>query len=499
MALQIIITDAGRAALVNAQNNGTDPTVIASVGVSATALTPVASATTLPGEIKRISTISGAVVAPDTIHVTVRDETADSYTMRSFALYLADGTLFAIYGQAGPIVDKSAQATMLLAIDVIFADIAASSLTFGDANFLNPPATTTVQGVVELATEAEATAGEDDVRAVTPKGVKAAVTGWLNDRLGTGAPSTFVKGLLSAVSAIAFRAAIGLKSAALKDEGAGNGLDADKLDGQEGSYYANIIDRLGYTPLNVALYTGADVLSKMLTVDGAGSGLDADLLDGQQGSYYTNITARLGYIPASRAGDIFGGTVRVRVGSNGFVEMVPSNGGDTGQVYFSGNDGSRKGFIYAPSSGIMTYGNDSFSGHNFIGGGLRRDGAAVWDAGNDGAGSGLDADMLDGHHAAAFLRLESNTRFQQDRGYLLYTNGLKETWGEIVVNANSAGYWEYPVGFSSWVHPQISVTVVNGEDNASQMSGITSVGLGGIWVYTASNSAVRFYIRIIGV
>lgn len=33
------------------------------------------------------------------------------------------------------------------------------------------------------------------------------------------------------------------------------------------------------------------------TNDGAGSGLDADLLDGQQGSYYTAITARLGYTP----------------------------------------------------------------------------------------------------------------------------------------------------------------------------------------------------------
>jgi hypothetical protein len=33
-------------------------------------------------------------------------------------------------------------------------------------------------------------------------------------------------------------------------------------------------------------YTAADVLTKIKTVDGSGSGLDADLLDGQQGSYY---------------------------------------------------------------------------------------------------------------------------------------------------------------------------------------------------------------------
>lgn len=33
-------------------------------------------------------------------------------------------------------------------------------------------------------------------------------------------------------------------------------------------------------------YTAADVLAKLITVDGASSGLDADKLDGQEGSYY---------------------------------------------------------------------------------------------------------------------------------------------------------------------------------------------------------------------
>ena len=40
------------------------------------------------------------------------------------------------------------------------------------------------------------------------------------------------------------------------------------------------------TKLNSSSYTASDVLSKLTTVDGASSGLDADLLDGQQGSYY---------------------------------------------------------------------------------------------------------------------------------------------------------------------------------------------------------------------
>lgn len=38
--------------------------------------------------------------------------------------------------------------------------------------------------------------------------------------------------------------------------------------------------------VNTSTYTAADVLAKLLTVDGAASGIDADLLDGQQGSAY---------------------------------------------------------------------------------------------------------------------------------------------------------------------------------------------------------------------
>ena len=40
--------------------------------------------------------------------------------------------------------------------------------------------------------------------------------------------------------------------------------------------------------LNESAYTAADVLAKIKTVDGAGSGLDADKLDGQSSAYYRN-------------------------------------------------------------------------------------------------------------------------------------------------------------------------------------------------------------------
>jgi hypothetical protein len=50
------------------------------------------------------------------------------------------------------------------------------------------------------------------------------------------------------------------------------------------------IDSQFATKLNASSYTAADVLAKLLTVDGAGTGLDADLLDGQQASAFASST-----------------------------------------------------------------------------------------------------------------------------------------------------------------------------------------------------------------
>jgi len=50
--------------------------------------------------------------------------------------------------------------------------------------------------------------------------------------------------------------------------------------------FSTTITSLIATKLNSADYTASDVLTKIKTVDGAASGLDADILDGQQGSFY---------------------------------------------------------------------------------------------------------------------------------------------------------------------------------------------------------------------
>ena len=174
MPLNITITDAGRAEIINAQNTGTGPVVISEVGVGTGQYTPDKEQLTLQAEVKRLATIAGLAVADDTIHVMIKDEGADAYNVGEFGLYSSSGTLIAVYSQlaaAGWIIQKAGASTLLLATDIILESLDATSLTFGDITFINPPATTEVQGVVELATALETQTGTDGARAVTPAGL----------------------------------------------------------------------------------------------------------------------------------------------------------------------------------------------------------------------------------------------------------------------------------------------------------------------------------------
>lgn len=173
--LQIVITDAGRAEHINADNTGTGPLKITEVRLGAGQYELTESnktQTELVDEIKSIDTIAGVVVSPDTIHVTIKDEGPDIYSVGEFALYTEHGTLYAVYSQPeadGWIIEKSPPATLLLSTDIKLADLNAETLEFGELTFYNPPASQTVAGVIRTADQPEVDAGENDSKAVTPK------------------------------------------------------------------------------------------------------------------------------------------------------------------------------------------------------------------------------------------------------------------------------------------------------------------------------------------
>lgn len=169
---QFMVTTAGLDALVNAQGGATEPIRIVSLGVTESAFTMAPTITALPGEFKRITTVSGMAGSETTIHMTAQDVSTDVYELRGLGLFLEDGTLFAVYSQAEPIFRKVTISFFLLALDVAFTNGVAGEIIFGDTSFLMPPASETVKGVAEIATNAEADAGTDDSRIMSPKKVK---------------------------------------------------------------------------------------------------------------------------------------------------------------------------------------------------------------------------------------------------------------------------------------------------------------------------------------
>ncbi|AVZ26865.1 bulb-type lectin domain protein (plasmid) [Zymomonas mobilis subsp. mobilis ZM4 = ATCC 31821] len=291
MALKITITDAGRAALINADHSGTRLVSISSVGVSATAITADKSATSLADEIKRLTTISGKITASDAIHLIAKDDGSDVYTIKSFALYLDDGTLFAIYGQSSPILEKSAAAMLLLQLDIRFADIDATQIQFGNLDFINPAATDQTVGVARLTALGEAEQSTENI-AVSPAELrryaeKLARQADMIAALATKFDKTggTVNGF---VNADAFNSGAFYANKEKADFSYGGQHLALQADGNCVYYdgtapYASISPTLANFPANT-LVTGNTVWHR--GNDGAGSGLDADLLDGLDSSAF---------------------------------------------------------------------------------------------------------------------------------------------------------------------------------------------------------------------
>ncbi|MET3234205.1 UNVERIFIED_ORG: hypothetical protein ABIC54_006421 [Burkholderia sp. 1263] len=260
----ITITDAGRAALVAPGNAGTRAHRIVEIGLASAAFLADRSMKALPSERKRITTFAGENVAPDTIHVTLRDDTTDQYPLYGFGLYLEDGVLAALYGQVTPIMEKSPEALVLLSADIQFTTIDAAQLVFGETSFTNPPATTERQGVVELATSAETIAGTDTQRAVTPAGLTAAI--------GPAIAGKSDKGHKHVISDVD-----GLQSALDTRLGVGGGEVSGAVRLKSASQYSPhlILDANGYAP-----FLRSDSIARALeAVNAANTAVNASLDD----------------------------------------------------------------------------------------------------------------------------------------------------------------------------------------------------------------------------
>ena len=171
--------------------------------------------------------------------------------------------------------------------------------------------------------------------------------------------------------------------------------------------------------------------------DGTGSGLDADYLDGIQGSQFLR----------SDAGDTHtGGTITLGSGSSIDASSndrylsfrVIRNAGTAnldGMYIGYGNSGSghtrlfgggaTSGGLYIRGSGAndLTYGNNT---------------GIIWHSANDGSGSGLDADLLDGVNSASFLRSDASDSGASSAANYLSLGYLHNT--KILIGAGTTSF-----------------------------------------------------------
>lgn len=166
--MDMVVTTAGRQALVNSQQTGTSSIVINKIGVGSGKYTPTESQTALVSETKRLPIVEGGSAGDNSIHVAYQDAGTDTYAVNEIGLFLEDGTLFAVTSQATAILQKTATSTALIVLDIAFADLDVTNISFGSVTFSNPAATELNAGVVALATGDEVVTGTDTQKAVTP-------------------------------------------------------------------------------------------------------------------------------------------------------------------------------------------------------------------------------------------------------------------------------------------------------------------------------------------
>ena len=169
------------------------------------------------------------------------------------------------------------------------------------------------------------------------------------------------------------------------------------------------------------------------TFTGNGSGLtnvDAETLDGIDGANFLR----------SDVADTMGGLLTMSHAGDEMIRMADTS--STGSPYISWyQGGTRRAYMqYADSGDVIYIANEGGNTRVNIDGGTSGlqfwDGTntyTVWHSGNDGAGSGLSADNLDGLSSGSFLRADANDSFS---GTLSGAGSINIT-GNITANSFS--------------------------------------------------------------
>lgn len=158
--------------------------------------------------------------------------------------------------------------------------------------------------------------------------------------------------------------------------------------------------------------TATEILNAIKTVDGSGSGLDADTIDGLQASEFATAShSHSNYVVS--ANDQYSIAV-----ADTRSTTPPTDMGDRAVKFefkYNSSDGLNDGGTYHSTMTVQNWSDSSGGDINAIGftdngniwirnatiGGSWDSWNKLWHSGNDGAGSGLDADLLDGMNAVS--------------------------------------------------------------------------------------------------
>ncbi|MBQ3679059.1 MAG: tail fiber protein [Succinivibrio sp.] len=170
MAQNVVVTNAGLQALINAEQTGTGSVVLNKVIFSTTAIN--ASTASVLSDITDIvatlSSVSGTATSDHTIHVSAGDTGDQAYTVKTIGIVTDQDILFAVVSSESGLISKIATTQAYVSFDMELTQGNPQYITFGDTNFLNPDATFSTKGIAQLATEAEALLGANESKIITP-------------------------------------------------------------------------------------------------------------------------------------------------------------------------------------------------------------------------------------------------------------------------------------------------------------------------------------------
>ena len=197
-----------------------------------------------------------------------------------------------------------------------------------------------------------------------------------------------------------------------QNDGSGSGLDADLLDGQQGSYYANKdhIRSLGTVSLNdgtttaaiiseIENFGGFDSFTSVFKTNWSYAG-NSDLSDAGR---LTELAGTSWLTWTDNSSDSTRGNITALV-------IAPNTGGSANKMFVYNDQGSS----YSP--------------------GWRE----IWTSASDGSGSGLDADLLDGQQGSYYATASSLGNYLPLSGGTL-SGDLTVNGGNIAVNNNNGG------------------------------------------------------------